>query len=393
MFCMQKYVLWCFEEVEISEAYWVGEKMKKVLVLATNYPNNDGGCALMYVHTRSKYYVQHGIAVTVLNFAAEQGYIKDGIKVITLNDYLNSNSEYDTLIAHAANLRNHYKFLKKYDSRFKHIIFFFHGHEVLKLNKTYSKPYDYMKTSSWARMRFQDCYDLIKLAVWRKYLPKIAPKADFVFVSNCFYNEFKNFTGLSDEKLLNHVHIINNSVGRIFEEKSYDVTSKKEYDFITIRNMMDESVYCIDLLCEMANQNPGKKFLLIGRGHYFGNNKKPENIEWVDRFLSHEEMLAFVDQAKCALMLTRRDTQGVMSCELMTYGIPLVTSDLPICHEMFDGIETVIFLNNEEIQNRKTVLPDIIGLQCHDKVDKYFSKNTIQLEVNLIKNNCSFCGT
>ena len=43
--------------------------MKKILVLVQNYPDNDGGVALMYVHVRNKYYIQHDIDVTVLNFS------------------------------------------------------------------------------------------------------------------------------------------------------------------------------------------------------------------------------------------------------------------------------------------------------------------------------------
>lgn len=41
---------------------------EKILVLVQNYPDNDGGVALIYVHVRNKYYIQHDIDVTVLNF-------------------------------------------------------------------------------------------------------------------------------------------------------------------------------------------------------------------------------------------------------------------------------------------------------------------------------------
>lgn len=355
--------------------------MKKILVLVTNYPNNDGGVALMYVHTRNKYYAQNGIDVTVLNFAAEQGYEKDGIKVITLAEYKETQNQYDDLILHAPNIRNHYVFLKQYDKEFNHIIFFFHGHEVLMINKTYPKPYAYMKTSSWVRRKAQDFYDVFKLAIWKRYLPHISLKADFVFVSNFFYSEFKHFTGLTNDKLLNHVHIINNSVGSIFEELSYNMNADKKYDFITIRNMLDESVYCIDLLCQIAENNPDKKFLLIGKGQYFDHYKKPENIEWVDRFLRHDEVISYVDNAKCAIMLTRRDTQGVMSCELVTYGIPLITSDLPICHEIFDGIEGVIFIANE-----KGMINDYNRYPAQTKkITTFNAENTIRKEIDLIK--------
>ena len=61
--------------------------MKKILVLVQDYPNNNGGVALMYVHVRNKYYIQHNIDVTVLNFSSVDDYVIDNIRVITENTY------------------------------------------------------------------------------------------------------------------------------------------------------------------------------------------------------------------------------------------------------------------------------------------------------------------
>lgn len=111
--------------------------MKKILVLVQDYPNNNGGVALMYVHVRNKYYIQHNIDVTVLNFSSVDDYVIDNIRVITENTYKEKNIKYDLVVSHAANIKNHYRFLKKYDNRFEHMIFFFHGHEVVMLNEVY----------------------------------------------------------------------------------------------------------------------------------------------------------------------------------------------------------------------------------------------------------------
>ena len=131
--------------------------MKKILVLVQNYPNNEGGVALMYVHVRNKYYIQHNIDVTVLNFSSQDDYIIENIKVITEDTYKNENKKYDAVVSHAANIKNHYRFLKKYENRFKHMIFFFHGHEVVKINEVYPKPYYYMKKDNWIRVQAQNC--------------------------------------------------------------------------------------------------------------------------------------------------------------------------------------------------------------------------------------------
>lgn len=148
--------------------------------------------------------------------------------------------------------------------------------------------------------------------------------------------------------------------------------------------MLDQSVYCIDLLCRIAEHNPEKRFLLIGRGKYFDFNRKPENIIWVNSYLTHEQMLHYINHSKCALMLTRRDTQRVMACELATYGIPLITSDIPICHEVFDDMEKVYFIDNAQVGLIK--LTDyLIAIPEGEKSKKFFSGSTIKREVDLIK--------
>jgi hypothetical protein len=114
-----------------------------LLVLATDYPDNNGNVALMYVHTRNKYYVQNDLDVTVINFRASENYTMDGVKVITLKEYGTNKDRYDILLSYAPNIRNHYMFFKKYDENFEKIILFFHGHDILKVSKTYPKPYSH----------------------------------------------------------------------------------------------------------------------------------------------------------------------------------------------------------------------------------------------------------
>lgn len=85
--------------------------------------------------------MENGIDFTVINFNSDEECMIDGVKIVSLNYYNdNCNSDYfDMLISHAPNLRNHYRFIKKYEKRFLHILFFFHGHEVLKTLGVYPK--------------------------------------------------------------------------------------------------------------------------------------------------------------------------------------------------------------------------------------------------------------
>lgn len=359
--------------------------MKKVLVLVQDYPNNDGGVALMYVHVRNKYYVQHDIDVTVLNFSTNENYKIDGISVLCESSYINSDIQYDVIISHAANIRNHYRFLRKHENKFKHMIFFFHGHEVLKINEVYPKPYEYVKKDSWIRTIAQNCYDNFKLSVWHKYYKKIAYKSDFIFVSNWLYSKFEKYVGLSGKDLEGHTHIINNSVGEVFEENSYKINEEKKYDFITIRSCMDGSKYCVDCVDELAKKYPEYKFLMIGRGEYYKIHNVPSNVTWIDKFLNHDEIIDYINQSRCGLLLTREDTQGVMTCELAEYGIPVITSDIEVCKEICGDLCNVSLIENEiDKVDLMGTFEALIEKVPYKKQGKFSYSNTVRLEENLI---------
>lgn len=359
---------------------------KKILVLTADYPDNNGGVSLMYVHIRNKYYIQHGINVTVLNFKTISNYEINGVKVISLKSYEDSIEQYDILVSHAANLRNHYRFLKKYDRKFAHMIFFFHGHEILKINEAYPKPYEYVKKSGKLRYYAQNIYDRLKLFIWHRYYKKSAFRTEFVFVSNWLFKEFQKNVGLSRVDLHGHVHIISNSVGSEFEQNFYPYNGDKKYDFITIRSYMDNSKYCVDLVDELAKRNPQYKFLIIGRGKYYKVHSAPENVIWIERFLSHREILDYIDQSRCGLLLTREDTQGVMTCELAEYGIPVITSDIDVCREICGDLRNVRMISNH-ISSVDLVkeYESLLDGMPYEKQGKFSYKNTVSIEEKLIR--------
>ena len=121
----------------------------KILELCEGYPGYNGLLGSNFVKTRNFYYRKEGLSdITVLNFELPSGsYDFEDIKVISLNEYKQSYKEtqFDVLVCHAANIRSHYRFLKKYQELFPKVVFFFHGHEVLSINKEYPKPYQYQK--------------------------------------------------------------------------------------------------------------------------------------------------------------------------------------------------------------------------------------------------------
>ena len=357
--------------------------MYKVLVAVADYPDINGKTSMMYVHTRNKYYVQNDIDVTVLNFATKQDYVIDEISVISLNSYKKQLPHYDALIIHASNIRNHYLFFRRYGKNFPKFIFFYHGHEVLAINKVYPKPYSYIRRSIVKKF-IQDCYDSLKLCLWRHYLPQVIYKSYFIFVSQWMYREFIKYVRLPKSILENHFDIIYNSVDKIFEEQSFDNLCDKKYDFITIRANLDGSKYAIDIVNKIAQNTPSKNFLVIGKGQFFKYNVKAPNLTWRDTTLDHIEIIKVLQEARCALMPTRCDAQGVMACEMAALGMPIVVSDIPVMHEIFNDYRNVCYIDNNNAHLNLNNIDALILDYPSQKHMSFYHAKTVDKEVDLI---------
>ena len=357
--------------------------MKNILVLVRDYPSENSH-ELMYVHVRNKYYVKNGMNVDVLNFHAKEDYNYDDINVLTLDTYKKKNKNYDILICHAANIRSHYFFLNKYEKNFKKIIFFYHGHEILKSSEVYPEEYPWIKKKAPDFIR--NIYDDLKFILWKNKIQKLLYKSHLVFVSNWLYYRFLYYIHINPKKLENKISIINNSVGEIFEKENYSNSNKKNYDFITIRGVgLDSSKYGIDIVNQLAHNHPNNTFLVIGKGKFFDYAKKPSNLTFLNKSLNHKEMLEYLDSSRCALLPTKEDTQGVMTCEMFTYGIPTITSDIEVCREIFSDVSNVKFIDNNNLDkvDLNQLLAEMENIKF-SKNEKYFKKNTINKEIELI---------
>lgn len=358
----------------------------KILVLCGGYPDLNGSITLNYVHTRNVSYLNDwDVDVTVLNFKTQHGYIKDGIKVISLNEFKNDKEvSYDILVCHAANLKNHYQFLKKYDKLFSKIVFFYHGHEVMKITEEYPKEYDYKKKSH-IKDSIIPVYDFIKLKLWKKYILANISKLQLVFVSEWMYDVFIKNVGIDPKLLAGRTSIIYNSVSKNYETMRYNVEGLKKYDYITIRNGLDTSKFAIDLVNKFAFANPDKKFLIVGKGEFFNHYKKADNIERIERYLNQHEIVELLNTAKCALMPTRCDAQGVMACEMATFGIPVITSDISVCRAVLKDFKNVALISNES--DGSDLVSLTAGLTpCVENVnDRFFEAQTVGKEVELYK--------
>ena len=182
--------------------------------------------------------------------------------------------DFDLVLSHAPNIKHHLKFLNKYGDKFNNIIFYFHGHEVLRTSKIYPKPYKFTKKQPFIKKLIREVYDSFKLLVWKNEIPKFIWKSQFIFVSNWMYNMFIRFVKINPELIKDRKHIIYNCIGKEFQNITYDTQIKKKYDFITIRNNLDGSKYGIDIVTKIAKNNPKYKFCVIGKGKFYRNFEK-----------------------------------------------------------------------------------------------------------------------
>lgn len=357
----------------------------KILVLSGKYITPDGSTAQRFVHERNLVYQNSGLDVTVLNLSAVADYEIDGLHVICFATYAEEvNQKYDILVMHQANLRHHYRFLKKYGDRFPHFVFIYHGYEILRCKKAYPKPYKY--NSSCLKNTAQDIYDIFRLSIWRHYLPKVRYKSHYAFVSRWMMEQFLQSTKLPYSFIDGAYDIIYNGIGSIFERTVYDCATPKQYDFITIRHTIDTSKFCLDYINALANANPYRSFMIVGRGEYFSHYKKADNITWENRILDHQQVVDKLQTARCALMPTRTDAQGLMVCEMASIGMPVITSDIPVCHEVFDGFSNVALIKNDDVSVDLTaILADLERNEPYQTYGKYYSKNTGEKEVEMLR--------
>ena len=222
----------------------------------------------------------------------------------------------------------------------------------------------------------------MKLQVWKNFLPKIREKSYFIFVSQWMYDQFLMNTGIDESMLENRSSIIYNSVGEIFSANAWDETSPKAFDFITIRSDLDNSKYAVDIVNRLAFNTPDMKFLLIGRGEYFQWNAKAPNLEWLDAVLTHREIIEYLNRARFALMPTRTDAQGLMMCEMAAYGMPVITSDIPVCHEVFSDFPNVNYIDNDDIRLSLERYRHIPARFIKDT--RYFLENTCSQELRIL---------
>lgn len=350
----------------------------KILVLAQDYPSISHPYAMAYVHSRNIVYAKLGHDVTVINFSAEESYIYEEIKVKTFSSKLLD--EADIILSHAPNIRNHFKVLKNQSER--KIVFFFHGHEVLHRYGDYPVSYTWIKENYLKKLGLY-CYDFLKINLVNYYMRKISKKnkLGIIFVSEWMEKQFIKNIKIDPNEIAKKT-IIPNACNSIFLEKKYEFDREKKLaDYITIRPL-DDSKYAIDLVVKFALNNPNKTFHIYGKGNYFKINKKPENVEVFNKFIQQKDIPNLLNKYSCAIMPTRYDSQGVMVCEMVTYGIPVITTEFSVCLEMLSEFKNVHFYKEDDFS--KINANDIVFCNSFDLNLKFSPKLLVNNELDFI---------
>lgn len=338
---------------------------KRVLILSQSYPSGKNIYENSFVHSRSIEYLRLGVDVDVINFLADKNYVYEGVNVYKKGAFFDI-SLYDAVISHAPNIKNHYFFIKKHLQGIKKLIFVFHGHEALYVHDYYPKPYSWNKKNSVLKIKLRYLYDYLKLRLLRDLL--LNKKVKSIFVSQWMKKESLKCLNISENKI--NYKVINNPINYAFYHKSYELASEPLADFISIRPLSG-SKYAVDLIIDFARNNPDKSFHIYGKGNMFDFIEKPINVSVFSEFIEQKNIPKLLNNYRVAIMPTRLDAQGVMMCEMASYGIPIIVSDLPVCHEMLSGFVNCQFVNNDKLSTTKADELSFKKLEDRSIIEKF----------------------
>lgn len=317
-----------------------------ILVLQEVYPSRESPYSQVWSHTRNKAYIAQGASVKVCCSSEAKPRTYEGIDIFPIHSFKEHAGWCDVILAHQPNLKLHYSVLR--NNKNNKVVYFFHGHEVMFINNDYPRPYFFSPDLRLTRRVFRLFYDRFKVFVLRRFFMRQGVElASFVFVSDWMRKIFERRVGLSVDLQRFRYSIIPNSVGDVFLQKSYKLSADIYADFISIRQW-DWSKYAVDLVIEAAVKNKDKTFHIYGKGDLLSYVDVPANVKMVDSFLTHDQIPELLNHYRCALMPTRVDSQGVMACEIASYGMPLITSNISVAKEFLSSFPNVSFLGDSD---------------------------------------------
>lgn len=314
----------------------------KILVLCEQYASLAEVYKMAWAHSRNTEYAKKGHQVHVLNFNAHTPYHYDGVEVLTKDAIGYDLTDYDIVISHAPNIKNHFFFLLRV--KLKKIIFFFHGHEVLYTEIDYPEAYKFKRKDFFFRS-VKSIYDFIKIKLIKLLIHSLLKeKSHLIFVSTWMRLQYEKNINIKLAK--SSYSVIANPVWHDFVDRNYIAPKHSDKIKVLTLRKLDNSKYAMDLVLEVAKNNLDVDFYVYGNGDFFKHFSKPDNVFHEAKLIHQSDLADFFNGFDIALLPTRYDSQGVLACEMATYGMPLITSDIDVAKEMLNNFENVIFMNN-----------------------------------------------
>ncbi|MBX3021253.1 MAG: glycosyltransferase [Bdellovibrionales bacterium] len=338
---------------------------------------------MAFTHARNVIYREAGHAVTVLSFGAQEAYLWDDLSVLPEGDFTAAQlSQFDVLVFHAPNLRNHLRFMLKNGAAIRAKVIIGHGHEFIDAANQSGQPYAFqLNFKMRLKLKALALYDWLKVRVWAWYFrSQKDSRLALVFVSEWLRKNVEQCLRLKLDDYVN-VSVINNPIHPAFQESTYDPNSPKLADFVTLRSF-DLPKYAVDVVVELARRNPQWTFHVYGTGKYFDFNPPPSNLTVIKKKFRQVEMPELFNQYRVGLLPTRWDSQGVVMCEMACLGMPTVVSDIPICKLMVGEFENVSYINNED--PRLPALPTVT-LSRTELKRKFGAQQTVYKELGIFE--------
>lgn len=356
----------------------------RILAVCQGYPSSNSPLTMAFVHSRNVLYQAAGHEVEVLSFGTETSYEWGTIKVFPQSAFDAAKfKSFDSIVFHAPNLRNHLRILKIHPELLPKTVFVIHGTEWIRRWSYYPKVFSFeQKPLKILKRGMGYVYDEIKLRAWKRFLNKNeASGLKIIFVSNWIREQAGKCIGFDFISTKLDVQVVHNPIHPAFLASTFNPTGEKAADFVTLRPL-DDSRHAIDVVCKIAQDNPDKTFHVFGKGSYFKNILAPKNISVFHEMFPQDKLPELLNRYRAALLPTRLDSQGVLMCEMASFGMPTLVSDIPICREMVGNFKNVAFISNDN-----PVLPPLpaaIQDATSESVNKFLPQKTVEQELRII---------
>lgn len=319
----------------------------KIAIITSRYPSEGNPYNHMFVHVRSKEYINQGEQVEVFVPSNEiSDYIFEGVRVrgMPSKEITKFLKEYDVLYLHLLHL---YPLMKTdgwpiYNAILKNkypFAMYVHGSEA-----TYFKDRYFGN-----RFQLQDLLSLLRKDFYhmprlKKFLKEIAGKGGLIITpSDWMKDQIKIAFNIDN------VYTIPNGIDvGLFSFKLI----KSERRIIAVRPLGDK-VYDIECTIEVLSFLPEQYTLdIYGKGQYKDDYEKlilskglSERIKIIDNFIDRNKMKELFHNYDVFISTTKLDTQGITMLEAMSSGLLVAAINNSSKEEFISDMETGILAN------------------------------------------------